>query len=154
MSEIDTSAEAIENLALAEAYSAHVDEDGNVVSDHEATSLAKPISEKSPAEWAYERIVLYIQNFEKTLDGEHEVGMGFAGSDAGSIRIQGMGYFAPDMITFHGVDDQGGKMQLVQHVSQLNVLLVAEPKAVEEKPAQRIGFKLAEEMQGKNKKSN
>ena len=41
--------------------------------------------QKSPAEWAYERIVLYIRNFEAQLDANQEVAMGFAGSDAGVL---------------------------------------------------------------------
>jgi len=145
---IKTAAEAIENAALAAAYGAQVDADGNVTATQPAVpETGKAIADKSSAEWAYERIVLYIQEFEKTLDNEQEVGMGFAGSDAGSVRIQGMGFFAPDIVTFYGTDNDGNKMQLVQHVSQLNVLLVAEPKAEEAKPPQRIGFKLAQDLQ-------
>lgn len=104
----------------------------------------RPVSEKSPAEWAYERIVLYIQNFEEQLDSDHEVGMGFAGGDVGILRIQGMGFFAPDIITFYGSDMSGAKTQLVQHVSQLNVLLRAAPKENQNSDANRIGFKLAD----------
>ena len=105
----------------------------------------RPVEQKSPAQWAYERMVLYIQNFEKMLDEEHEVGMGFAGSDAGTLHIQGMGYFAPDMITFYGVGPDGSKTQLVQHVSQLNVMLRAAPK-VADKPT-RIGFRMRETLE-------
>ncbi|MEM7452182.1 MAG: DUF6173 family protein, partial [Pseudomonadota bacterium] len=79
-----------------------------------------------------------------------EVGMGFAGSDAGMLNIQGMGFFAPDMITFYGADPAGAKTQLVQHVSQLNVMLKAAPKLNEE-PA-RIGFQMRRKLedQGEN----
>ena len=69
--------------------------------------------------------------------------MGFTGGDAGVIRIEDMGYFDPDVITFYGSDGGGAKTQLVQHVSQLNVMLCALPKAVVDKPANRIGFRLA-----------
>ncbi|MEL7470430.1 MAG: DUF6173 family protein [Pseudomonadota bacterium] len=105
----------------------------------------KTPEQKSPAQWAYERLVLYIQKFEETLDSDHEVGMGFAGSDAGMLNIQGMGFFAPDMITFYGVDPAGAKTQLVQHVSQLNVMLKAAPKLNEE-PA-RIGFQMRRKLE-------
>lgn len=99
-----------------------------------------PPEEKTPAHWAYERLILYIQKFEEGLDAEHEISMGFAGSDAGMLHIQGLGFFAPDIITFYGVDETGTKTQLVQHVSQLNVMLKAAPKLKAE-PA-RIGFEL------------
>ncbi|MEM6622464.1 MAG: hypothetical protein AAF674_09570 [Pseudomonadota bacterium] len=94
--------------------------------------------QKSPAQWAYERLILYVQKFEEGLDPEQEVAMGFAGSDAGMLHIQGMGYFAPDIVTFYGADPSGARTQLVQHVSQLNVMLRAAPK-LGETPT-RIGF--------------
>lgn len=99
-----------------------------------------PHVQKTPAQWAYERLILYVQKFEEGLDSEHEVGMGFAGSDAGTLHIKGMGYFSPDLVTFYGVDQNGTKTQLVQHVSQLNVMLKAAPKQHDR--AERVGFQL------------
>ncbi len=101
--------------------------------------------EKSPAQWAYERLILYIQKFEEGLNSEQEIGMGFAGSDAGTLHIQGMGFFAPDLITFYGVDPTGAKTQLVQHVSQLNVMLKAATK-INEEPT-RIGFQMRSKLE-------
>ena len=98
---------------------------------------------KSPAAWAYERLILYIRNFEKQLDANEEVAMGFAGSEAGVLRIEGLGFFDPDLITFYGRDDDGMKTQLIQHVSQLSVMLRAIPKSEPATPARRIGFHLA-----------
>jgi hypothetical protein len=107
-------------------------------------SVARKLEDKSPAQWAYERVILYIKNFEEQLDTEHEVAMGFTGGDAGILRIEGIGWFAPDILTFYGEDDEGSRTQLIQHVSQLNVMLRALPKAPEEETARRIGFRLAE----------
>lgn len=152
--DINTTAEAAESAALHNAYSVHLDKTGNVSGDKPAPSgfQAPDLTNKSPAEWAYERIVLYIKKFEETLDADHEVGMGFAAGDVGSLKIQGMGFFAPDMVTFYGEDPLGAKMQLVQHVSQLNVMLVAEPKAGEpEAEPTRIGFKLAQDLEATQK---
>ncbi len=150
--EIKTAAEAAEAAVLPEAYAVHVNADGEPVAQNQAlpASIKQiPFEQKSPAEWAYERIVLYIQEFEKQLDGDHEVGMGFAGGDVGTLRIQGMGYFAPDLITFYGVDPDGAKMQLVQHVSQLSVMLVASAKEDAASAPSRIGFKLAAKLEEK-----
>ncbi len=97
---------------------------------------------KSPARWAYERLVHYIRSFEAQLDSNEEVAMGFAGSDAGVLRIEGLGYFDPDILTFYGRDDEGMKTQLIQHVTQLSVMLRAVPKVAPEVPARRIGFHL------------
>lgn len=106
-----------------------------------ALAPAEPV-DKSPARWAYERLVQYIRNFETQLDAGEEVAMGFAGSEAGVLRIEGLGYYDPDIITFYGRDEDGLKTQLVQHVSQLSVILRAVPKSMPEIPARRIGFHL------------
>lgn len=106
----------------------------------------KPFEEKSPAEWAYERMILYIQNFEEQLDNEHEVGIGLTGGDVGLLRIEGIGYFDPDIVTFYGTDSDGTKTQLIQHVSQLNVMLRAEPRRETKEPPNRIGFRLAADL--------
>ena len=97
---------------------------------------------KSPAESAYDRIILYIRNFETQLNADQEVAMGFAGSEAGILRIDGLGFFAPDILTFYGTDDAGMKNQLIQHVSQLSVMLQARPKANPTDAPRRIGFRL------------
>lgn len=146
MSEIKTTAEAVEDAILPDARVIHADT--GTAETVEAKPLPPemcevPVDQKSPAEWAYERLVLYIRNFEEQLDSDHEVAMGFAGGDLGVMRIMGIGFFAPDMITFYGADDDGVKSQLVQHVSQLNVMLRAVRKEDGDKAANRIGFRLA-----------
>ncbi len=145
--EIETSAEAAEAAALPRCYEVHANPDTQSGNKDLPGPLQKPVATKSPAQWAYERLILYIQNFEKALDGDHEVAMGFTGGDAGVMRIEGMGYFDPDIITFYGSDATGGRTQLVQHVTQLNVMLRALPKQVEDKPANRIGFRLAKDLE-------
>lgn len=142
--DIKTSAEAEEAAALPRRYEMDAKKGR---ADLPAAVAQKPAKQKSPAEWAYERLILYIQHFEKDLDNEHEVAMGFTGGDAGVLRIEGMGYFDPDIVTFHGTDTAGAKTQLVQHVSQLNVMLRALPKQIPTEEPQRIGFRLAEDLE-------
>ncbi|MGX9356994.1 DUF6173 family protein [Roseobacteraceae bacterium S113] len=147
--DIKTSAEALESAAMPRRVEAHTNGSEQASLPHAVTD--KPVERKSPAEWAYERLILYIQKFEETLDGEHEVAMGFAGGDMGVMRIEGMGFFDPDIITFYGSDPEGARTQLVQHVSQLNVLLRALPKMVPAAEPNRIGFKLAEQLEAEEK---
>ncbi|RKF16036.1 hypothetical protein D6850_00210 [Roseovarius spongiae] len=145
--EIRTTAEAQENAALPRCHEVHADPDTpHADSGAPAALTREPVEKKSPAQWAYERLILYIRNFEKTLDNEHEVAMGFTGGDAGVLRIEGMGYFDPDIVTFYGSDPAGGKTQLVQHVTQLSVLLRAVPKPEPEAAPTRIGFRLAADL--------
>lgn len=144
---IKTTAEAVEAAALPKLHEVHADPKAQAGLAKVPAALNKPVENKSPARWAYERLVLYIQNFETHLDGEHEIAMGFTGGDTGVLRIEGMGYFDPDIITFYGSDGAGGKTQLVQHVSQLSVMLRALPKPKKDQPANRIGFKLVSDIE-------
>ena len=144
--QIDTSVEAEENAILPRLYEVHADPDARPGPDCVPEPLNKPYAGKSPAQWAYERLMLYIQNLESRLDAEHEVAMGFTGSEAGVLRIEGMGYFDPDILTFYGTDLDGVRTQMVQHVTQLSVMLRALPKPKAEAQARRIGFRLAEEL--------
>lgn len=105
-------------------------------------AVKKPEKPKSPAEWAHDRLVLYIRNFEGQLDAAQEIAMGLAGDETGVLRIEGIGFFEPDMITFYGRDDTGARTQLIQHYSQLSVTLRAVPKEVDTAPPRRIGFHL------------
>ncbi|MDO6731765.1 DUF6173 family protein [Marinovum sp. 2_MG-2023] len=146
--DISTTAEAAEAAALPRRIEVYAEGQAPAKGLPPADCLTnRPVAQKSAAEWAYERLVLYIRDFEAGLDNEHEVAMGFTGGQAGILRIEGMGYFDPDIITFHGTDAQGIRTQLVQHVSQLNVLLRALPTQVETAAPRRIGFRLAEQLE-------
>ncbi|MDF1871065.1 DUF6173 family protein [Vannielia sp.] len=147
--EVRTTAEALENNALERLSQRR----RAVHTDPEAPASAeqKPLpeamcgdEEKSPAEWAYERLILYIQNFEEQLDPDEEVAMGMmTDGGAGLLKIEGIGFFAPDLISFYGRGVNGHRTQLVQHVTQLNVTFHALPKDEDVPEAARIGFRLA-----------
>ena len=145
---IETSAEAAEAEVLPRRYEVHCDPEDEGCNGEQPIppEVAAEAKAKSSAQWAYERIVLYIQEFEKNLDSAHEVAMGFTGGDAGVLRIEGMGYFDPDIVTFYGSDPTGIKTQMIQHVTQLNVMLRALPKSVETAAPVRIGFRLAQSL--------
>ncbi len=144
--DVQTTAEAVEAAALPRMREAHADPETCAGLDCVPERLKQPVGKKSPAQWAYERLIIYIQNFEQQLDSEHEVAMGFVGGDTGVLRIQGLGYYDPDILTFYGTDGTGARTQLVQHVSQLSVMLRALNKPSKDAPANRIGFRLAAEL--------
>ena len=134
---INTSAEIAEAAALPCGGAVHCDPDTPPSAELQPLPPAlsrQPVEEKSEAQWAYERLLLYIRNFEGQLDSAEEVAMGFAGGEAGVLRIEGLGYFDPDIITFYGRDEDGAKTQLIQHVTQLSVTLRAVPKEAEAEP--------------------
>jgi hypothetical protein len=145
--DIRTAAEAEEAAALPRQREVHANPEDCAGLDKVPGNLRGPGAGKSAAQWAYERLILYIRNFEEKLDAEHEVAMGFTGGQTGIMRIEGLGFFDPDIITFYGTDPSGARTQMVQHVSQLNVALRALPKHVKTEPPQRIGFQLAQALE-------
>jgi uncharacterized protein DUF6173 len=113
----------------------------NLIFDRVVPSVptVKPPSSTNPAQWMYERLGKYIQEFEAELDNDHEVGARLVlFGQSITFHIQRMGYSAPDMIIFYGISEKMGKVQLIQHLSQFSVLLVSMVKQ-QEKP-RRIGF--------------
>jgi Family of unknown function (DUF6173) len=104
----------------------------------------------NPAQWMYERLAKSIIEFEKKLDQTKEVGAklaNFGGQE--SISIEGLGYWEPDLVIFFGKNSQGRSVELLQHVTQANVLLVAVP--TQSDPPRRIGFILDAELAQKKK---
>lgn len=147
--EIETSAELLENDILPGWHEVHTRP--QVTSGAKQAiprALKEPVDRKSPAQWAYERIIMYIQKFEEQLDNDQEVGLGLAGGMTGVIRIEGLGYYDPDIVTYYGTNESGARTQLIQHVSQLNVTLVASPKHIDQPEPTRIGFRLASALDG------
>tara|TARA_B100000678_G_scaffold241951_1_gene213089 strand:- start:4260 stop:4646 length:387 start_codon:yes stop_codon:yes gene_type:complete len=100
---------------------------------------------KAPAIWAYERIARQINDFESDLSDEEEIGLRLVATpDTSVMHIVDVGYWGPDMLIYYGENEHGKSMQLLQHYTQMSILLTAVPK-VEEK-ARRIGFHLVEKI--------
>jgi hypothetical protein len=148
---IQTSAEAAENAILPMIHEVHTDPETPCTTHADLPDTMKSdTAAKSPARWAYERLILYIQNFEKQLDAGHEVALGLTGSGAGVVKIEGLGYFDPDLVTFYGSNENGQKTQLIQHVTQLNVMLIALAVESEQAEPNRIGFQLGRGIEAAN----
>jgi hypothetical protein len=110
--------------------------------DTPALAEAQP-KDMSPAQWMYLRLAQAIAAFEKDLDAEHEVGFRLVSFGGGEVlHVEDLGYWAPDLILFFGRNGAGGRLQLIQHVSQVSVLLVEAKKAQPEAAPNRIGFEI------------
>ncbi len=106
---------------------------------------AMPLPPDPPAKWMYERVAKQIIEFEKDLSPEEEIGGRFVSAPReGHFHIEDIGYWGPDMLIFHGTDMNGRPIQLMQHYSQLSVLLCVVPK--EKGEARRIGFILEQRL--------
>ena len=97
---------------------------------------------QNKAEWAYERLAKYITRFQDKLDDEHEIGAYVANFPNGVVHFYDISYWGPDIITFYGKTQNNEDVQLIQHLSQLNVTLIAVKKLGE--VATRIGFDIPE----------
>jgi hypothetical protein len=95
----------------------------------------------NPAQWMHERLVHQIIEFEKSLGPDHEVGGRFVeGPGAEPLHLANIASWGPDMILFIGQFPDGRRWELLQHYSQVSMLLIAVPKMTDE--PRRIGFEL------------
>lgn len=118
-----------------------------VMSDprNEAAALAEGVRMRNnPAEWAFVRLSKLIEEFEAKLDKDEEIGARVVGLPGeGTMQIVDVGFWGPDLIIFFGRNADGKPVRLIQHYTQLNVVLAAIKKP-EEREARRIGFQLNE----------
>jgi hypothetical protein len=100
-----------------------------------------------PAKWMYERITRQIVEFEQRLSPDEEIGGRFVSAPKeGCFHIEDIAYWGPDMLIFHGRDFDGRPIQLLQHYTQLSLLLCSVPK--EKEQPRRIGFVLESKLGG------
>jgi hypothetical protein len=96
-----------------------------------------------PARWMYERIVRSIDAFEQGLSPDEEVGARLVATPGEEVfHVEHVAYWSPDLIMFEGLSRAGRRVQLIQHFSQLNLLLTSLPKEKPSEPPRRIGFDL------------
>lgn len=92
------------------------------------------------AEEVFKHLLARVKEFEANLPERYELGIqlaNFGGERA--LHVRGMGFRNPNIIEFYGLLDGDRQVAVVQHVSQLNFLLVAVPPVSEQAPY-RIGF--------------
>ena len=91
------------------------------------------------AEQVLDRLRVVISEFMETIRPDQEIAIALASfGQSHTIRVESIKALGPNLIAFSGLEDNR-RVQLVQHVSQLNFLLSAEP-AVSQVPRRTIGF--------------
>ena len=91
------------------------------------------------AEDIFKHLMQRVRAFQAALDEDQEIGLQLANFGLpAQIHIRSISYRNPNLIEFHGVNADDHEVTLVQHISQLNFLLIA-VKPIEETPY-RIGF--------------
>jgi len=93
------------------------------------------------ADYQHKLIMESIQDFEKSLDDNHEIALKLTHvGQAITLLVEDIGYLNPSLLQFQGTVN-GKSAVLMQHVSQINFLMIAVPKLEPSKPPCRIGFK-------------
>jgi hypothetical protein len=89
----------------------------------------------------YKRLVEWINNFDKSLDETEEVGVRLVNfGQALTFHLQDMSYYNPSLISFQGTTDNGEPVELIQHVSQISILLQKVKRKDLTTPKKPIGF--------------
>ena len=93
----------------------------------------------------FELIKKYIEEFEDSLDTEHEVGVMLTNfGQSVLMQVTEIGYEKSVMLVFKGYVN-GKPSTLIQHISQLNFLLTSMDRKEPEKPKRKIGFRMPDD---------
>jgi hypothetical protein len=89
----------------------------------------------------YDRLKKWINEFDASLDQEHEVGVRLVNFGQTVVfHLEGMGYYNPSLILFYGNTEDGNPVELIQHVSQISILLTKLQRKDPSIPKKPIGF--------------
>ena len=111
----------------------------NVPKFPDIAPVLRDIRPQTSASDFHERLVKWINDYEATLDPNTDVGARLVTfGQAVTIHLTDIGYWNPALIRFDGIGEDGRPVQLIQHVSQISVLLTSVPKQGD--APRRIGF--------------
>lgn len=89
----------------------------------------------------HRRLISWINDFHRNLDEEHEVGARLVSfGQTVTFHIDDISYWNPSLISFQGKNENGDSVELIQHVSQISILLVALKRENSSQPKRPIGF--------------
>ena len=133
MKEVDSMSEilskAIPNIMNYDAVSAL----------QRSIATAPIVQAATPAQQVVERLKTVIDNFMASLRPDQEVAIALASfGQSHTINVESVSTLGSQLIVFSGFEN-GCRVQLVQHVSQLNFLLLAAPLSAPV-PRRIIGF--------------
>lgn len=102
--------------------------------------LPIPVNPNLASEF-YKRLTKWVADFDESLDQDHEVGVRLVNfGQTIMFYLTDIGYWNPSLITFQGQTDDGNPVELIQHVSQISIMLMKLPRQDPEKPKKPIGF--------------
>ncbi|MDO8804808.1 MAG: DUF6173 family protein [Elusimicrobiota bacterium] len=103
-------------------------------------TIAPPINPDFASEF-YSRLTKWIGDFDKELEPQYEVGLRLVNfGQTFTFHLESIGYWNPSLISFHGTTDKGEPVELIQHVTQISILLMKVPRKNPDVPKKPIGF--------------
>lgn len=110
-------------------------------SDKQKMVNAAVIQEGSTAQIVAENLYQEILNYQANLSNIEDVAMSIVKfNESITLLVDSIGYIGYNLVRFGGKDSSGKPLELIQHVSQLNFLLMVVPKPEPEVPKRKIGF--------------
>ncbi len=95
----------------------------------------------SNAETIAQYLIKEILEYQQSLPNTEDVIMVLVQFNQQIIlRVEQIGFDGYNLLVFHGTDNTGKPLRLIQHISQLNFWLQTEPKPDPEVPKRQIGF--------------
>ena len=83
----------------------------------------------------------WIERFQEKLDPQHEVGARLVNfGQSIQFYLETIEYCESPLMLFKGSMEDGTPVELIQHVSQISILLVRLPKQNPDAPKRTIGF--------------
>jgi hypothetical protein len=87
------------------------------------------------------KLLARIHQFDQKLDTDQEVGVKLVSfGQTITFHVTDVGCYDPSLVLFLGCTDDGHRVELIQHVSQISFVLIALPKLHPEQPRRKIGF--------------
>ena len=107
----------------------------------ESTNFVAEFHHANLADNLAKGILSKIEKFDEELDPEREVGINLVSfGQTVTLHVSGIGYYNPSLIIFYGLTDNGDRVELIQHISQISFLLIALPRLEPTLPKKKIGF--------------
>lgn len=93
----------------------------------------------------YKRITKLIEDFNEEIGQDYDLGACLVSYGVNNIiNVESFGYYNPGLMLIYG-NLNGEPVQLVQHTSQINLLLKRIKRVDTSKPKKKIGFQLHNE---------
>lgn len=113
----------------------------NAYRDRQKMVRAAEITVSGSAENIAQSLYEAISKYQHALPDEDDVALKVVNfGDTATILVEHIGYIGDSLVVFDGLDNSDSPMELIQHISQLNFLLMVAPKPSVEAPKRRIGF--------------